>query len=47
MGPMLATEGKSDKTVAHTKSWQCAKDTGAGVRASNDLKQANDGAVGW
>jgi hypothetical protein len=30
MGPMLATEGKSDQTAAHTASQQCAKGTGVG-----------------
>jgi hypothetical protein len=31
MGLMLATEGISDQTVAHTTSQQCAKGTGVGV----------------
>ncbi len=46
MGPMLATEGESDQIVAHTASQQCVDSAGAGVRASNDWKQANKGGVG-
>ncbi len=46
MGPMLATEGESDQIAAHTTSRQCVKGTGAGARASNDWKQANEGGVG-
>jgi hypothetical protein len=46
MGPMLATEGESDQIAARTVSRQCVKGTGAGVRASNDWKQANKGGVG-
>ncbi len=46
MGPMLATEGKSDQIVARTVSRQCVKGAGAGVWASNDRKQAIEGGVG-
>ncbi len=46
MGPMLATEGESDQIAAHTASRQCVKGAGAGARASNDGKQANEGGVG-
>jgi hypothetical protein len=45
MGPMLATEGKSDQIAAHTMSQQCVEGAGAGARASNDRKQANEGGV--
>ncbi len=43
MGPMLATEGESDQIAAHTASRQCVEGAGAGARASNDRKQANEG----
>ncbi len=46
MGPMLATEGKSDQTVAKTASRQCVEGAGAGARASKDRKQAKEGGVG-
>jgi hypothetical protein len=46
MGPMLATEGKLDQIAACTASRQCVKGAGAGARASNDRKQANEGEVG-
>jgi hypothetical protein len=46
MGPMLATEGELDQITAHTASRQCVKGAGAGARASNDRKQANEGGVG-
>ncbi len=46
MGPMLTTEGESDQIAAHTASRQCVKGAGAGARASNDGKQANEGGVG-
>ncbi len=46
MGPMLATESKSDQIASHTASRQCVKDAGAGAQASNDWKQANEGGVG-
>ena len=46
MGPMLATEGESDQIPAHTASQQCVEGAGAGARASNDGKQANEGGVG-
>ncbi len=46
MSPMLATEGESDQTAAHTKSQQCVKGAGAGAQAFNDWKQANKGGVG-
>jgi hypothetical protein len=45
MGPMLATEGESDQIAAHTASQQCVEGAGAGARASNDRKQANEGGV--
>jgi hypothetical protein len=46
MGPMLATEGKSDQIVARTASRQCVEGAGAGAWASNDWKQADEGGVG-
>ncbi len=46
MGLMLATEGKLDQIAAHTASRQCVEGAGAGARASNDGKQANEGGVG-
>ncbi len=46
MGPMLATEGESDQIAARTASRQCVEGAGAGARASNDRKQANEGGVG-
>jgi hypothetical protein len=46
MSPMLATEGKLDQTVAHTKSQQCVKGAGAGAQGSNDQKPTIRGAVG-
>ncbi len=47
MGPMLTTEGESDQITAHTASRQCVEGAGAGARASNDRKQANEGGVGY
>ncbi len=46
MGPMLATEGKLDRIAGHTTSRQCVEGASAGVRGSNDQKQANKGGVG-
>ncbi len=46
MGTILATEGESDQIAAHTASRQCVEGAGAGARASNDWKQANEGGVG-
>ncbi len=46
MDLMLATEGESDQIAAHTASQQCVKGAGAGARASDDWKQANEGGVG-
>ncbi len=46
MSPMLATEGESDRTAAHTKSRQCVEGAGAGARVSNDQKPTIRGAVG-
>jgi hypothetical protein len=46
MSPMLATEGESDQTAAHTKSRQCVEGAGAGARAFNDWKPTIRGAVG-
>jgi hypothetical protein len=45
MGLMLAAEGELHQITAHTMSRQCVKVAGAGVRASNDRKQANEGGV--
>ena len=45
MSLMLATEGNSDKTVAHTPSQHCVEDTGAGGQASNDRKPTIGAAV--
>ncbi len=44
---MLATEGESDQIAAHTASRQCVEGAGVGARASNDLKQAKEGGVGY
>ena len=46
MSPMLATEGESAKTAAHTASRQYVEGAGAGVRASNDRKPTIGGVVG-
>jgi hypothetical protein len=46
MGPMLATEGKLDQIAGHTASRQCVEGASAGVRRSNDRKQAKEGGVG-
>ncbi len=46
MGPMLATEGESDQIAAYTASRQCVEGAGAGARASNDRKQANEAGRG-
>ena len=46
MGPVLATEGESRQTKMYTHCRWCVKANGAGVRASNDWKWTNDGAIG-
>ncbi len=46
MSPMLATEGESDQTAAHTKSRQCVEGADAGAGAFNYRKPTIRGAVG-
>ncbi len=44
MGPVLASPGKTDQTKKCTCCRWCVEGNGAGVGASADEKQTNDGA---